>query len=160
MRLKGFLCPTLHPAHHAKSLSFHTLSVTTVDTIIAMKKKTDPRHKRRKKAVQQIFAKNFNKEQDLDELAQKVWQKRAKLDPLIEKVAPEWPLEKLNRIDLAILRLAVYEMTVEKREPLKVIIDEAVELSKELGGENSPSFVNGVLGTIVKEHLEKKSEKK
>lgn len=118
-----------------------------------MKKGTDPRHRKRRKAVQQLFAAGFNKNQELDSLAKKVWQKRAKLDPLIEKVAPEWPLEKLNRTDLAILRLAIYELTIAKEQPLKVIIDEAVELSKELGSENSPSFVNGVLGTISKEYL-------
>lgn len=118
-----------------------------------MKKRTDPRHKKRRRTVQELFAAGFNKNQELGELSQKVWKKRAKLDPLIEKVAPEWPLEKLNRIDLAILRLAIYELTIVKKQPLKVIIDEAVELAKELGGENSPSFVNGVLGTITKEYL-------
>jgi len=61
-----------------------------------------------------------------------------------------WPVDKLNKIDLAILRLAIYELE-RKKTPPKVIIDEAVELAKEFGGENSPSFINGVLGTIYKE---------
>lgn len=61
-----------------------------------------------------------------------------------------WPVEKLNRIDLAILRLAIYELGNEKIPP-KVVIDEAVELAKEFGSENSSSFVNGVLGTIYKD---------
>ena len=77
---------------------------------------------------------------------------------MIAKAAPEWPIEKLNKSDLAILRLAVYELTIEKKEPVKVIIDEAIELAKELGSENSSSFVNGVLGTIVKERSDKKDE--
>lgn len=85
----------------------------------------------------------------MGELAQKVWESRKRLDPRIEQTAPEWPLEKLNKTDLAILRLALYELLIEKKEPEKVIIDEAVELAKEIGSEASPSFVNGVLGTIV-----------
>ena len=68
----------------------------------------------------------------------------------ITKAAPEYPIAKINRVDLAILRLAVYELLVEKREPPKVIIDEAVELAKEYGGETSPAFVNGALGKLIK----------
>ena len=70
------------------------------------------------------------------------------IDQYILKAAPRWPLERINKIDLAILRLAIWELCFQKKEPPKVIIDEAVELAKEFGGENSPSFVNGVLGTI------------
>lgn len=116
-----------------------------------MKAKNDPRHLRRQKTVQQLFAVTFNKNQPLGEQTRKILRATKKIDPLITKTAPEWPLEKLNKTDLAILRLATYELTIEKTEPVKVIIDEAVELAKELGSENSPSFVNGVLGTIVKE---------
>ena len=69
---------------------------------------------------------------------------------MIQKAAPAWPIDKLNRIDLAILRLAVFELTRSDTPP-KVVIDEAVELAKEFGSEASASFVNGVLGTIYKE---------
>lgn len=75
--------------------------------------------------------------------------KKEKLDGIVMEHAPAWPVEKLNRVDLAILRLAIFELR-EKREPVKVIIDEAVELAKEFGSEGSPAFVNGVLGAIVK----------
>jgi len=71
------------------------------------------------------------------------------VDGLIAQSAPEWPIEKISKIDLSILRLAVYELTIEKKEPEKVIIDEAVEIAKEYGNESSPKFVNGVLGTIL-----------
>lgn len=71
------------------------------------------------------------------------------IDKKIQKSAQEWPLEKIAKIDLAILRLAVSELT-EKKEPPKVVIDEAVELAKEFGNEKSAKFVNGVLGTILK----------
>lgn len=116
-----------------------------------MKKLNDPRHQRRRKIVRQLFALSFNQNQGMEEETKKVWVKRKKIDPLIQETATEWPLEKLNKTDLAILRLAVYELKIEKKEPVKVIIDEAVELAKEMGSENSPSFVNGVLGTIAQE---------
>lgn len=116
-----------------------------------MKVKTDPRHQERRKIVQNLFAAEFNPTQRLNGKTKEIWNKRKVLDPIISQTAPEWPLEKLNKTDLAILRLAVYELVVEKKQPVKVIIDEAVELGKELGSENSSSFVNGVLGTIVKE---------
>lgn len=72
------------------------------------------------------------------------------LDEKIQSAAPEWPVDKIAKIDLAILRLAIYELLIEKKEPPKVIIDEAIELAKEFGNDNSPKFVNGVLGTILK----------
>ena len=75
------------------------------------------------------------------------------IDNKIKSSATAWPIDKLNKIDLAILRLAIYEIDQENTPP-KVIIDEAVELAKEFGSENSPSFVNGVLGTIYKKGKE------
>lgn len=116
-----------------------------------MKTGSDPRHKKRRRVVRELFASSFNLNQEFSKKTLRVLRKKNKIDPLIAKTAPEWPLEKLNKIDFAILRLAVYELTIEKKEPVKVVIDEAVELAKELGGESSPSFVNGVLGTIVKD---------
>lgn len=123
-----------------------------------MKSQVDPRHLRRRRLVQRLFALSFSSDQEraiidpsLREDVIKIFKARKRIDPIISKSAPEWPLSKLNRIDLAILRLAVFELLVAKEQPIKVIIDEAVELAKELGGESSPGFVNGVLGTIVKE---------
>lgn len=74
----------------------------------------------------------------------------ADIDRIVNFCAPEWPIEKIGKIDLAILRLAIYELKIAATEPPKVIIDEAVELSKEFGGESTPGFVNGALGTVVK----------
>lgn len=71
------------------------------------------------------------------------------LDKKIESVAPEWPIDKIAKIDLAILRLAIFELTHEKAAPDKVIIDEAVELAKAYGGEGSAKFINGALGAII-----------
>lgn len=113
-----------------------------------MKNPHDPRHKRRQKIVEDLFKVDFHK-QKVGEEAKNVFAKKELLDKEIEKAAPDFPVDKINRIDLAILRLAVYELTVEKKEPSKVIIDEAIELAKEYGGDTSPSFVNGALGNII-----------
>lgn len=88
----------------------------------------------------------------MDEVARGVLKETDFLDKEITLSAPEWPLPRINKIDLAILRLAVFELLVKRVEPPKVIIDEAVELAKEFGSDNSAPFVNGVLGNILKSH--------
>lgn len=72
------------------------------------------------------------------------------LDEMIQPVAPEWPLNQIARIDRTILRIGTYELLYQKEVPPKVVINEAVELAKGFGGDNSSKFVNGVLGTILK----------
>lgn len=114
-----------------------------------MKTAKDPRHQARRNIVKQLFANSFTAQPKLSRKAKEVLSKSSGLDEKIKKAAPTWPIDKLNKIDLAILRLAVYELDT-KEAPPKVVIDEAVELAKEFGGEASPSFVNGVLGTIYK----------
>ena len=99
----------------------------------------------------ELFSESFTHQDFLSHETLAILAKLKELDNLILKAAPEWPLEKLNRIDLAILRYSVYELKFSKIPP-KVAIDEAIEIAKELGGENSSSFVNGVLGTIYKEY--------
>lgn len=115
-----------------------------------MKTSKDPRHKKRVKIVKNLFAQSFTKQQNLMPEAKEVIAKSKYLDDKIRAAAPLWPIEKLNRIDLAILRLAIYELNYKKTPP-KVVIDEAVELAKTLGSENSASFVNGVLGTVYQQ---------
>lgn len=115
-----------------------------------MKTSTDPRHLRRREAVKFLFAETFTKQPNPPELVEKILAQKEKLDKLVEEAAPQWPVDKLNKIDLAILRLAVYELE-EGGTPPKVVIDEAVELAKEFGSESSSSFINGVLGTIYKD---------
>lgn len=112
-----------------------------------MKNPQDPRHKKRQKIIEELFSLDFHKQKVSDDTS-KVYLKRKTIDKYIEKAAPEFPVEKINRIDLAILRLAVYELMIEGKEPPKVIIDEAIELAKEYGGETSPQFVNGALGNL------------
>ena len=118
-----------------------------------MKTATDPRHLRRREAVKVLFAGTFTDQPNLPLLVKNVLSQKEKIDNLIETAAPAWPIAKLNKIDLAILRLAIYELENEDTPP-KVVIDEAVELAKEYGGESSSSFVNGVLGTIYKSAAE------
>ena len=114
-----------------------------------VKTATDPRHIKRREAVKTLFAETFTKQPNLSPLAHEILKNKKKLDAKIALAAPEWPIDKLNKIDLVVLRLAVYELE-EGTTPPKVIIDEAVELAKEFGSESSSSFVNGVLGTIYK----------
>lgn len=112
-----------------------------------MKNPRDPRHKRRQKIVEELFSLDFHKQKATKE-SSKIFSAKKRLDKYIESAAPEFPVGKINRIDLAILRLAVYELFVEKKEPPRVIIDEAIELAKEYGGETSPQFINGALGKL------------
>ena len=114
-----------------------------------MKTATDPRHLKRREAVKILFAETFAKQPHSPELVQKILKQSKKLDKLIATAAPAWPIANLNKIELSILRLAVYELENEDTPP-KVVIDEAVELAKEYGSESSSSFINGVLGTIYK----------
>jgi N utilization substance protein B len=89
----------------------------------------------------------------IKETAHQVVKKRKVLDEIIEKAAPDWPLEKISVADRNILRLGLYELLFGDREqvPPKVAINEAIELAKSFGGEKSGPFVNGVLGAIYKE---------
>jgi N utilization substance protein B len=116
-----------------------------------VKTSTDPRHLRRREAVKVLFADTFTKQSSIPELAKEVLRHKVKIDNKIREAAPAWPIDNLNKIDLAILRLAIYELDKGEAPP-KVVIDEAVELAKEYGSESSSSFINGVLGTIYKDH--------
>ena len=73
------------------------------------------------------------------------------LDGRIQPLAPEWPLEQIARIDHVLLQMGAYELLHRKDVPPKVAINEAVELAKAFGGENSSKFINGVLGSLLKE---------
>ncbi len=115
-----------------------------------MKNPLDPRHKNRQKLIEELFEMEFHK-QRVSETTKQIFSHKDLIDGQIERAAKEFPIEKINRVDLAILRLAIFELMVEKKEPPKVIIDEAIELAKEYGGDSSPAFINGALGTILHE---------
>lgn len=77
---------------------------------------------------------------------------RAALDQIVRQIAPEWPLEQVAVVDRNVLRLAAFELLYASDTPRKVAINEAIELAKLFGGENSARFVNGALGTLA-EHI-------
>jgi len=76
-----------------------------------------------------------------------------KIDKVIEKAAPEWPIDQITIVDRNVLRIGLYELMYGNKEevPPKVAINEAIELAKSFGGESSGKFINGVLGTVYKE---------
>jgi transcription antitermination protein NusB len=134
------------------------------------------RHLSRSLVLQTLFEWDFNDQQktnaadillrNIDEFApgvsdisfmqglmQGVIDKKAELNQIIEKAAPDWPLEKISTIDRNILRMGLFELLFADRGevPAKVAINEAIELAKTFGGETSGKFVNGVLGAVYKE---------
>ena len=137
-------------------------------------KQTDPRHNARIVALQKLYERHFRthnidegydgeydledikeiNEEDFDEvLFNKIFtgtQKHKKLaDDVIADLATEWPIEMINKVDLQILRMAIYEGFIAELTPIRVVIDEAIELAKEFGGAPSGKFINGVLGNLV-----------
>lgn len=148
------------------------------------KEEFDPRHAARVVALQTLFEWSFNSsdtdaiiERDIMELevpsidreltrflVRGVTDNLDTIDSIITTSAPEWPLSQIAKIDLAVLRIAIFELYIARSVPPKVAIDEAIELGKQFGGENSGKFINGVLGTVVKTLMpgstkEKKSKK-
>ncbi len=82
------------------------------------------------------------------ELVNGVIQNREQIDLHIQNLAPAWPIEQIPAVDRNILRLAIFEILLDNKVPIKVAINEAVELAKAFGGDNSSRFVNGVLGSV------------
>ena len=82
---------------------------------------------------------------------------KQQLDDIIAEHAPEWPMDQVATIDRNILRIALWEFAVAQITPIKVAINEAVELSKVYGSDSTPRFVNGVLGSLANRHVEVKS---
>lgn len=116
----------------------------------------DKRHQRRVDIIQKLFSLTFEGIQERDissddpQLADLISHIKD-IDGLIQAHAPRYPLADIARVDLSILRLGLYELLYEKNNPPKVVIDEAVRLAKEYGNERSYSFINGVLGSVLKE---------
>lgn len=113
-------------------------------------------------AVGDIVARNLERYKDeiedttfVSELVQGVLDHQEVLDGHIRPLAPEWPLEQIARVDRAVLRLGLFELLYRKEQvPPKVAINEAVELAKAFGSDNSSKFINGVLGTAFRTLVE------
>lgn len=93
------------------------------------------------------------------QLVNGVTKQASELDAILQPVAPEWPIDQIARMDRLVLRIGLYELQNEDDVPPKVVINEAVELSKAFGGDNSSKFVNGVLGTLLRQGEGGKSKK-
>lgn len=110
-------------------------------------------------SVDEILARNIRRYEDMvddtafiERLVQGVSASEKDLDGVLQPIAPEWPIDQIARMDRAILRIGLYELQHAKEVPPKVVINEAVELAKAFGGENSSKFVNGVLGTFFRQN--------
>ena len=133
------------------------------------------RHNSRRVALARLFAKKFQGEpfqndaemlseaygvtdydlEHTEAILKGVEEHQAEIDELVTRFAPEWAIDQIDLVDLSCLRIAFYELLFQTQEvPMKVVIDEAIELAKEFGGENSGGFVNGVLGSYVREKEE------
>ena len=87
----------------------------------------------------------------INNLVNGVLARSSDLDARLQPVAPEWPIDQIARMDRLVLRIGLYELENEADVPPKVVINEAVELAKSFGGDNSSKFVNGVLGTLLRD---------
>lgn len=86
----------------------------------------------------------------VERLVRGVVANQQELDAVLQPIAPEWPIDQIARMDRVVLRLGLYELKHETATPPKVVINEAVELAKAFGGDNSSKFINGVLGTAYR----------
>jgi N utilization substance protein B len=98
----------------------------------------------------QEFSSSVENRDFIDQLVWGVVDNKEKIDSIITPAAPEWPIEQIALIDLIILRMGIYELLFAREVPPKVAINEAVELAKAFGGQNSSKFINGVLGTVYR----------
>lgn len=105
------------------------------------------------------YSETIDDKEFIVELVNGVSAKSDELDGLLQPIAPEWPLSQIARIDKIVLRIGLYELLYEKDVPPKVVINEAVELAKAFGSENSSRFVNGVLGTAYRQKEESEDPK-
>ncbi len=116
--------------------------------------------------VESILKRNidrYSKELDdvafVNNLTNGIVKEAEKLDAILQPIAPEWPLQQISRIDHMILRVGAYELVHHKDIPPKVVINEAVELAKAFGGDNSSKFINGVLATLLRQEYPEEAEK-
>lgn len=108
--------------------------------------------------IDAVLARNISRYEDMvddvtfiQKLVKGVQKQASELDATIQPVAPEWPIDQIARMDRLVLRIGLYELQHEADVPPKVVINEAVELAKAFGGDNSSKFVNGVLGTLLRQ---------
>ncbi|MEI7616005.1 MAG: transcription antitermination factor NusB [Actinomycetota bacterium] len=96
------------------------------------------------------YAKSLENRTFIENLVWGVIDKQSNIDAILAPAAPDWPIDQISLVDLVIMRMGIYELLFAAEVPPKVAINEAVELAKAFGGENSSKFVNGVLGTVFR----------
>lgn len=108
--------------------------------------------------VKEVLSRNTSRYREtIDDLAfiealvEGVIKYRDELDAVIQPLAPEWPIDQIARMDRVVLRMGAYELLHAEDVPPKVVINEAVELAKAFGGDNSSKFINGVLGSLLRQ---------
>ncbi|MGC1176608.1 MAG: transcription antitermination factor NusB [Candidatus Saccharimonadales bacterium] len=108
--------------------------------------------------INEVLERNIHRYRDMiddvafiKQLVAGVTSQAADLDAKLQPVAPDWPIDQIARMDRLVLRIGLYELENETGVPPKVVINEAVELAKAFGGDNSSKFINGVLGTLLRE---------
>lgn len=106
------------------------------------------------------YSETIDDKQFIEKLVHGVNERESELDAVIQPVAPEWPIQQIARMDRIVLRIGVYELSYDDSVPPKVVINEAVELAKAFGGENSSKFINGVLGTVLRDKQKKPTKSK
>lgn len=93
---------------------------------------------------------NEKSQEEITQKYEKITERLSEIDEIIEQTATGWTISRMGKVDLTILRLAVYEMKMDEEIPVSVAINEAVELAKKFGQDESPSFINGVLAKLAK----------
>lgn len=109
-------------------------------------------------SLKQVLKRNIHRYADvvddvefITRLSEEVTKRQDELDKILQPIAPEWPIDQIARMDRIVLRIGAYELLHENDVPHKVVINEAIELAKSFGGDNSSKFINGVLGTLLKQ---------
>ena len=108
--------------------------------------------------LEQVLERNINRYQKMakdrkfiEGLVRGVNAETSKLDSILQPIAPDWPLDQIAKMDRVLLHMGTYELMYDKNIPPKVVINEAVDLAKSFGGDSSSKFVNGVLGTVLRQ---------
>jgi len=115
--------------------------------------------------IEQVLQRNIKRYESMVDdtafikrLVRGVSEHETELDEILQPIAPEWPIDQIARMDRVVLHIGLYELVYETDIPPKVVINEAVELSKAFGGDNSSKFINGVLGTVLRKRSDEEVE--
>lgn len=124
-----------------------------------MKTQRDPRHQHRMTVMQLLYSLEFQtvipKDTDplVKETVEKILINKETINKTIDSYAKSFTSTHMSKLDLAVLQLGVFELLYARKEPYRVIVDEAIELAKEFGSENSQKFINGILGNLVEKEI-------